>query len=363
MTDATHPQQSQSIGFKRWIIIALIIGGGFLAFGIGGIWKPVPPAVKLPAEPIWPGVPLTNTILATLIVDLILFALAWRARAFAQSGQLVPQGFYNFFEFLVEFLWDAAESTAGKWAKAIFPFTATIFFLVFTANMVKALPIFETVGYLEQAHGTVKGYETQELIPGLLYALNGAKEVTHEEPAAEAGAEAGHAPAEGEHAEEMCTACEVVPFLRGSATDINFTFSMALIAMIWVQVMGVRALGAGYFTKFFNTGGMISKPFFGVIDFGVGLLELVSEFAKVLSFGFRLFGNIFAGALLLAILGALTAVIVPSMLYTLEIFVGAIQAYVFSMLALVFMAQATVSHHGDDHGDHAEHGEAAPAAH
>jgi F-type H+-transporting ATPase subunit a len=99
-------------------------------------------------------------------------------------------------------------------------------------------------------------------------------------------------------------------------------------------------------------GGMINRPFFGVIDFGVGLLELVSEFAKILSFGFRLFGNIFAGALLLSILGALTAIIIPSMLYVLEIFVGLIQAYVFAMLALVFMSQATISHHapgGDEH--------------
>jgi F-type H+-transporting ATPase subunit a len=91
-----------------------------------------------------------------------------------------------------------------------------------------------------------------------------------------------------------------------------------------------------------------------VIDFAVGLLELVSEFAKILSFGFRLFGNIFAGALLISILGVLTAVVVPSALYGLEVFVGAIQSYVFSMLALVFISQATVSHHGgDEHG--AEH--------
>jgi F-type H+-transporting ATPase subunit a len=97
---------------------------------------------------------------------------------------------------------------------------------------------------------------------------------------------------------------------------------------------------------------MISKPLFGVIDFAVGLLELISEFAKILSFGFRLFGNIFAGALLLSILGALTAVVVPSALYGLEFFVGIIQAYVFAMLTLVFMSQATVSHHGDDHAEH-----------
>ncbi len=92
------------------------------------------------------------------------------------------------------------------------------------------------------------------------------------------------------------------------------------------------------------------------------LLELVSEFAKIISFGFRLFGNIFAGALLLAILGALTVVIVPSMLYGLEFFVGIIQAYVFSMLALTFMSQAIVSHHGDEHDAEHGHGEHAAEA-
>ena len=200
------------------------------------------------------------------------------------------------------------------------------------------------------------GYAPVQLIPGTaIYATDGSHpvEVAHGE-----GEDAEYA-VEGEAA-GMCTSCVVVPFLRGAATDLNFTFALAVIAVVMVQVMGVWALGARYFGKFFNTGGMINRPFFGVIDFGVGLLELVSEFSKILSFGFRLFGNIFAGALLLSIVGALTAVVVPSMLYALEIFVGLIQAYVFAMLALVFMSQATVSHHGDDHGEHPETA-AAPA--
>jgi len=345
----------RGIGLKRWIVLILIVLGGYLAFGARGIWTPVSPAVKLPGEPIWPGVPITNTFLATLLADLLLVAMAFGAWRFSRSGKLVPQGFYNFFELLVEFLWNTTENAAGKWASkrlfgflGIFPVMATIFLLVFAGNMVKLLPVFETVGYLEEAHGTVKGYEPV-LLFGNVYALNGSKEVPHEaEAAAEGGESAG-----GEHAagEALCHACEVVPFLRGSATDVNFTFTLAIIAVVMVQVLGVWALGLRYFVKFVNTGGMISRPFFGVIDFGVGLLELVSEFAKILSFGFRLFGNIFAGALLLSILGALTAIIVPSMIYTLEIFVGLIQAYVFAMLALVFMSQATVSHHGDEHAE------------
>ena len=85
---------------------------------------------------------------------------------------------------------------------------------------------------------------------------------------------------------------------------------------------------------------------FGLIDFAVGFLELILEFAKILSFGFRLFGNIFAGALLLSIVGALTAVIVPPGLYLFEIFFGIIQAYVFFLLATIFISGAVVSHAG-----------------
>jgi F-type H+-transporting ATPase subunit a len=328
------------IGFKRWIVLGLIALGTYLAFFAGGIFKPVSPAVKLPGEPIWPGLPITNTLLATLIADVILIAIAIFSvggyiRRVRQNPNLAPSGFYGFFEFLVEFLWNTTENAAGRWAKRMFPLMATIFLLVFTANMIKLVPGFESIGYMEQAEGQVKGYAPVRLF-GNVYAINGTNEIQHE----------GEASVEG-----LCTSCEVIPFLRGSATDMNFTFALAVIAVVTVQIFGVWALGAKYFGKFLNTGGMISRPVFGFIDFLVGLLEIVSEFAKILSFGFRLFGNIFAGALLLSILGALTAVVVPSMLYALEIFVGLIQAYVFAMLALVFMSQATVSHQGGEHSE------------
>ena len=340
-TTHDHAPAPRRFGVKRWIVLGLIILGAYLAFFSGvGILKPVSPAVVLPGQAVWPGLGwLTNTLLATLLTDVLIFLMAFSAFRFVSSGKLVPQGFYNFFEFLIEFLWNATESAAGQWARRIFPWMATIFLLVMVANLVKLLPGFESIGYLAEAHGTIKGYEPVPLLAGI-YAIDGSQEAAHL--------------AEGEHAPEgvPCQACEVVPFLRGSATDLNFTFALAVIAVVMIQVFGVWALGAAYFGKFINVGGMISKPFFGVIDFGVGLLELVSEFAKILSFGFRLFGNIFAGALLLSILGALTAIIIPSMLYVLEIFVGLIQAYVFSMLALVFMSQATISHHAPEGAEH-----------
>jgi F-type H+-transporting ATPase subunit a len=311
-------------------VLGLILLGGYLAFGLGGIFKPVAPPVILPGEPVWPGAPISNTLLTTFIVDLILILIAFLV---VRGGRLIPSGFYGFVEWLVEFLWNTTESAAGKWASksflglfSIFSIMATIFLLVFTANMLKLLPGFETIGYVEHAEGTVKGYEEKPLIGESVVALDGAHEVKE---------------GEGE-------GVTVIPFLRAPATDLNFTFALAVAAVVMTQVFGLWALGGKYLVKFFNAGTMISKPLFGVIDFGVSLLELISEFAKILSFGFRLFGNIFAGTLLLSILGALTVVIVPSALYGLEFFVGIIQAYVFSVLSLTFMSQATVSHHGDE---------------
>ena len=338
--------QPRRIGFKRWIVLGLIVLGAILGFGLLGvnsIFKPVAPAVVLPGEAIWPGSAITNTLLATFVADILLLLMAFGAFRFVRSGQLVPRGFYHLTELIIEFLWNTTQSTAGRWAKRIFPIMATIFLLVLMSNLIKLVPGFESIGYLEQAHGSTKGYAPVHLF-GNVYTIDGGHLVEH------AAGEA--APAEAAGVEGApCTSCAVVPFLRGAATDLNFTFALAVVSVVAIQVFGVWALGLSYFGKFFNTGGMITKPIFGVIDFGVGLLEIVSEFSKILSFGFRLFGNIFAGALLLSILGALTVVVVPSFLYVLELFVGVIQAYVFSMLALVFISQAVVSHHGDDHAE------------
>jgi F-type H+-transporting ATPase subunit a len=118
------------------------------------------------------------------------------------------------------------------------------------------------------------------------------------------------------------------------------------------QVIGLRALGPKYLGKFWNVGGFFKRPIFGVIDFGVGILELVSEFSKILSFSFRLFGNIFAGSVLLFVIGTLIPVFFQSVFLMLEFFVGAIQAIIFGMLTMVFMSQATQGH-GDHEEEHA----------
>ena len=352
--------KTRRFGFKRWIILALVGLGIYAAFIGPSILKPLSPVVVVPPETTGLAIgsfQITNTILATLLTDVVLILIAFSAYRFNKSGKVAPSGFYNAFEAIVEFLWNSVEGTAGKkWAKRIFPITATIFLLVFTANMVKLMPGFESIGRLKEVHkGT--GYAPVQLFSlGSLpvYTIDKGQPVEYHaeegEAAAAEGESAGHG--EAETSAELCTACEVVPFLRGSATDLMFPAALAVITVLMTQVIGIWALGPAYLEKFFQIRNLISGGIFGTINFVVGLLELFLEFAKILSFTFRLFGNIFAGALLLSIVGALTAVIVPAGLYGFEVFFGAIQAYVFFLLATVFLSGATVGHGGEEHAEH-----------
>jgi F-type H+-transporting ATPase subunit a len=154
----------------------------------------------------------------------------------------------------------------------------------------------------------------------------------------------------------------VVPMFRAPTTDLNVTIALALVAVFMTQVFGVQALGIGYFGKFIAVGGVI-KAFtkkglgcagrigafgMGLIDIFIGVVEMISEVAKVVSFSFRLFGNIFAGEVLLGVMAFLIPYIISLPFYGLEIFVGFVQALVFMMLAVAFFLVATTSH-GEEH--------------
>jgi F-type H+-transporting ATPase subunit a len=344
---------------KRWIVLALILVGIYCAFIGPGYLKPIPPVVVLPGEPTGLAIgsfEITNTILATLLADIVLIAMAFFAWRFARSGKLVPDGFYNVFEAIVEFLWNTTSGAADKkWARRMFPLVATIFLLIFTANMVKLIPGFESIGQLhESPHG--EGYAPVKLfsIGGLdVFGLDADDPVKIEHPEISEGEHITEAVMEEEMTHhELCEACEVVPFLRGSATDLNFTLALAITTVVMVQVYGVWALGPGYFWKYFPIQEIKTKGAMGGVSLFVGVLEIILEFAKILSFAFRLFGNIFAGALLLSIVGSLLPVVIPPALYGFEIFFGVIQAYVFFLLAVVFISGALVSHHGDHADEH-----------
>ena len=146
----------------------------------------------------------------------------------------------------------------------------------------------------------------------------------------------------------------VTPFVRGAATDLNLTIGLALVAVVAVQIFGVAAQGPNYFQKFINLhalGNLQKKPL-GAIDFVVGLIEIISEIGKIISLAFRLFGNMFAGGILLAVMSFLVAMLLPVIFYGLEVIITTIQAYVFAILVLVFSAQAMTAHHSDDEDHH-----------
>lgn len=333
-------------GVKRWIIIALIIGGIYFAFLGPSIFKPIAPVVILAAEPTGLHIgsfQITNSMLATLLADLVLILIAIGAYRFVKTGKLIPEGFYNAFEAIFEFLWNSVEGSAGRWARRIFVIPATIFLLVFTANMIKMVPGFESIGLVEQSP-TGSGYA-----PVTLFHIGKLEVVTVDKKQPVTAAPAAEGSTSGATSAEACTACVIIPFFRGSATDLNFPLSLALITVLLTQVFGVWAIGPGFLSKFFQFKQLISGGLFGMINFVVGLLELILEFAKILSFTFRLFGNIFAGVLLLSIIGALVAVAIPPFLYLFEIFFGTIQAYVFFLLATVFISSATIAHISEHH--------------
>ncbi len=361
---SSESKTTKRLPVKRWLVLGLMVLGAYAAFWGPSILKPINPPVVLPAEPTGQSIgkfPITNTLLATLITDLLLIGLALAAWNFYRRTDQPPRGLLNAFEAIIEFLWNTVEGPAGKWARRIFPVVATLFLLIFTANLLKLLPVFETIGRLEAVHQEgSKGYapvalfrighmtvyaldkaQPYKVINGQSVRIDSQGNPLEPIPPAQESAEAEHP----EHEAALCAACEVIPFLRGSATDINFPFALAILTVLLTQIYGLWAQGPVYLEKFIQIRRLTRGGLLGVIDFGVGLLEAILEFAKVLSFGFRLFGNIFAGTLLLSVVSALTVVAVPAGLYIFEMFFGIIQAYVFFLLATIFLSGATHSHH------------------
>ncbi|AKM82284.1 TPA: ATP synthase F0 subunit A [Candidatus Berkelbacteria bacterium] len=232
---------------------------------------------------------ITNSMLVTWIVVIFLCAIAIRV---SKKLSNTPGKLQNICEFVVEAILAMIEGITQNRKKAIqfLPLVATIFIFVIFANWIGLVPGFESIG------------------------LNEINE-------------------EGHHI--------LVPLFRQPAADLNTTFALAVISIVTVQIYGIRHLGIGYFKKFIN--------FKGPIDFFVGFLEAVSELSRIISFAFRLFGNIFAGSVLLMVISFLVPVIAAIPFYGLELFVGFIQALVFSMLTAVFLQTATIVH--EDHSE------------
>ena len=316
-----------------YIIIAIILlAAGVWVKSEGLLSDPV---VSIRAELLFPLGPLdvTNAVLTAWVVTILIFIIAFLG---TRNMALKPSGLQNFLEFLVEGLYNLTESVSGpKWVSRFFAVPATIFIFVLMANLFGLFIGIPLVGVgVCEAH------------PG---------EETHVEEAAEE--EAAHVEEETA-SNSVCAAGEIlVPFFRAPSADLNFTFALAVITQVVAWFFGVMALGVGGFLgKFFVFGSVLKARSFGgfalgLIDVFVGLLELLSEFVKIVAFSFRLFGNIFAGEVMLLVVAFLVPLVVITPLIGFEIFVAGIQAFVFYILSVAFYRVA-ITGHGD--GDHDE---------
>ncbi len=328
--------------------LLLVLSSGLLAnLGISSILpEPVLPTIVLPAESLTKTADIlgfktgfTNTMLTTLLADIVLVALAYFGTKKLRAGDesaMVPSGLQNLMEMIVEALYNLAEGILEKRARKVFWLGATIFLFVLVANWMELIPGYDSIGWLEHPHEAgMAAYDRTELGP--IGMLKG--------PAIDP-AEAAHGEeAEGEQHE--AAGWVLVPFFRAANTDLNVTIMLALISVVMTQVYSIRALGlGGYLGKFIQTKRMGEGNPMGILDTFVGALEAIAEFAKIISFAFRLFGNVFAGAVLLFVMGFLIPFLFPGVMifYGLELFVGAIQALVFMMLTFVFISAATTAH-------------------
>lgn len=272
----------------------------------------IPPAA---AEPIFHigSFPITNAMVNGWIAVAFFVLVAF---VVSRRKALVPKGIQNVAEAVVEFMLAEIQKVTGdaRRARLFFPIVATIFLFILFSNWLGLLPGTGSIGVWGLHHGEV----------------------------------------------------ELIPLLRPAASDLNLTLAIALFAVLASHVFGVRALGLmNHASKFVNVRGIFRSFKKGpmavvvaLIEFGVGLLEIVSEVAKVLSLSLRLFGNIFAGEVLLTVILGIFAYFLPLPFMFLELLVGVIQATVFSMLTLAYLTVATEAH-GEEHGE--EH--AAEAAH
>lgn len=335
----------------RNLAIMLVAVGMIVVSSMTPFLKVPKPVVSLAAEPVLHigGFTISNALLTAWIVMVVLIIMAWAATRRmpkdlerASNQELVPSGFQNLMEMVIEALYNISKSIGGSWTPKFFPIAATIFLFVLLSNWLGLLPGFGSIGILEPPHyASQQGYEAV----GAILTGTPAEAAEHEGATTE---DAAHGAATGEEAHKF-PGYIVVPFFRAPSTDLNFTLALGLISIALVQYFGVKALGFGYFKKFFDVSGFKKGAFDGVVGIFVGVLELISEFARILSFGFRLFGNIFAGEVLLGVMAFLIPYFVSLPFYGLELFVGFIQAAVFMMLTLVFFATATVGHGSEEH--------------
>ncbi len=336
----------------------LIVGGVVLLMIVGFVFfqGPSPPIIVAPEVVFhWGGLNVTNTMFTSWIVVGLLVLIAVIA---GPRMSVVPSGFSGVVEAALSAFFDMAENVVGERnARKFFPLVATIFFFILLSNYIGLLPMNNIVGRPEPGVGDKQAVLQQASFAGIDFAyipLNPTEvdtgagdQILLPEGVEAHGAESGHGEAI-ERTTDGTFSGIIAPFFRSVMTDVNAPLAIAIFSFVFVEFWGFQALGFGYLKKFFNFGAILRLRPSGLIDVFVGILELMSEFIRMVSFTFRLFGNVFAGEVLLLMMSFLVPFVLVVVFYGLELFVGLIQAFVFAMLTLVF-AQMAVTVHGDDH--------------
>ncbi len=222
-------------------------------------------------------IPIASTMITVWVVIVGLILLAILVHSKISS---VPGKLQNFFEMIVDFGYKQVLDVLKneEYANKYFPVIFTIFIFVLSMNWAGLIPGVGSIGYYDEHH-------------------------------------------------------HLIPFFYPGATDLNITIGLAIISFVTIEVAGVLAIGVWkYAGKFLN--------FHSVMGFAIGIMELISELARLISFSFRLFGNIFAGKTLLLVAMFFVPYVLPVPIYAYELFVGIIQALVFSILTLFFIKMA-----------------------
>ena len=235
--------------------------------------------------------PITNTLINTVFVDgLIIVGIYFLNKNFKQ----IPGIFQNLFEMVIDGFYSLTESIAGKNTGKIFPYFMSFFLFIIIANWSGLIPGVGAIGLVENDHGKTV----------------------------------------------------IVPFMKSATSDLNVTFALALTSLVATHMLSIQTLGIKeYLSRFFSLNPIILF---------VGLLEIISEITKLVSLSFRLFGNIFAGEVVIHTVSGIFAFIFPIPFLFLEVIVGLVQALVFAMLTMVFMSILMTPHHQEEHASSGE---------
>jgi F-type H+-transporting ATPase subunit a len=256
--------------------------------------------------------PVTNTLIISVVSALIILVFF---RLALTKAKIIPTPLQNLAEWMCQLLLNLCEEVAGKVnGRRFFPWVASIFMLVLLNNWWEVIPGVESVGTINnQVPGCPEHVQT---VLGI-FLVN-----------------------------QNSSNC-ITPWIRPPSTDLNFTLALAFISVIATQIYGFKVLGVRLqLGRYFSL-----KE--GPLVLVVGILELLLEPLRIISLSFRLFGNLFAGDVLLLVIGFLLPFVGPIPFYFLEVFIGFIQAFVFAFLTLIFMTLGTTTHgHEDPEEEH-----------